>query len=153
MPRFEIRPALPADAAAMMEIRTSVRENVITAERLEELDINEASLVEKLVSSYSGFCAVDNGRVLGFGMGDRLSGEVWALFVRPEAEGNGLGSRLLEAVLEDLKEAGHTAATLVTEVETRAYGFYVDRGWKHDGYNHLGEARLLLPLAVVEDQP
>lgn len=141
---MNIRPATIADAPALMDVRLSVRENVITPERLEELGIGEASIIQMLTTTHSGYCAEEEGRVVGFVMAESSAASIWALFVLPEYEGRGIGMRLLSAVLEQLWRAGHEKATLSTETDTRAYRFYTRFGWQQVGVNAIGEAEMEL---------
>lgn len=141
---MKIRPATIADAPALMDVRLAVRENVITPERLEELGISETSIIRMLTTTHSGYCAEEEGRVVGFVMAESSAASIWALFVRPESEGRGIGMRLLSAVLEQLWLAGHEKATLSTETDTRAYQFYTRYGWQQVGVNPLGEAQMEL---------
>jgi GNAT superfamily N-acetyltransferase len=97
-----------------------------------------------LGESHSGHCAEVDGRVVGFSRTDRTAGSVFALFVRPEHEGEGLGTQLLAAAVADLWSAGHVRSTLSTEPRTRAFDFYVRHGWRHVGYTPAGEAELEL---------
>ena len=61
-------------------------------------------------------------------------GEVVGLYVDPSRWREGLGARLLDAVLADLREAGATSARLWVLVHnTRARGMYERRGWQADG--------------------
>jgi ribosomal protein S18 acetylase RimI-like enzyme len=141
---MKIRPATRSDAPSLMEIRMSVRENVISPERLEELAINETSVASMLETTHSGHCAEVNGQVVGFAMADKASASIWALFVRPEFEGIGIGARLLDTALEELWRAGHERVHLSTEPDTRAFRFYIRQGWRHVGFTSSGEAELEL---------
>jgi GNAT superfamily N-acetyltransferase len=61
-------------------------------------------------------------------------GEVVGLYVDPSWWDRGLGVRLLEAVLEDLRDGGARSARLwVLEHNARARGMYERRGWVADG--------------------
>jgi ribosomal protein S18 acetylase RimI-like enzyme len=61
-------------------------------------------------------------------------GEVVGLYVDPSWWGQGLGVRLLDAVLEDLRAVGATSARLwVLEHNSRARGMYERRRWRADG--------------------
>lgn len=61
-------------------------------------------------------------------------GEVVGLYVDPPWWAQGLGVRLLEALLEDLRDGGARSARLwVLERNTRARGMYGRRGWVADG--------------------
>ena len=64
-------------------------------------------------------------------MVDRASAEVFALFVRPEWEGRGLGSVLLRAAEAELFRE-HERIWLLTDGgdEIRANGFYLKQGWE-----------------------
>jgi len=137
-----IRPANKSDAPDMMRIRTSVKENTMSEERLIELNINEQSLITQLETTHSGFCAEVDDSVVGFSMGDRTDGSIFALFVSPEFEKSGIGNQLLDAVANDLKLHGYKSIRLSTEPNTRAYDFYLAKGWVHVGFADNGEAML-----------
>lgn len=66
--------------------------------------------------------AEEGGRVTGFGSGSRqrdphlaaigYSGEIGTLYVLPEEQGRGIGSRLMAALARGLVEAGHASASV-----------------------------------------
>jgi GNAT superfamily N-acetyltransferase len=61
-------------------------------------------------------------------------GEVVGLYVDPSWWARGSGVRLLEAMLDDMRDAGARSARLwVLEHNTRARGMYERRGWVADG--------------------
>ena len=61
-------------------------------------------------------------------------GNVYYLEVAPEAQGAGVGSALLRAGLDGLRDAGFTEATLWTfTANERAIRFYTAAGWAPDG--------------------
>lgn len=63
-----------------------------------------------------------------------LVGEIKAIYVIPEAWGNGMGKRLMASALGRLAAAGYAQATLwVLDTNTRARRFYEKGGWKQDG--------------------
>jgi ribosomal protein S18 acetylase RimI-like enzyme len=65
---------------------------------------------------------------------DGGEGEVVGLYVDPPWWGRGLGVRLLDAVLQDLRDGEARSARLwVLEHNTRARGMYERRGWVADG--------------------
>jgi GNAT superfamily N-acetyltransferase len=60
-------------------------------------------------------------------------GEVYAIFVEPEAQGTGLGRLLIERALARLAEQGYGAPTLwVLESNVQARRFYERGGWELD---------------------
>jgi ribosomal protein S18 acetylase RimI-like enzyme len=65
---------------------------------------------------------------------DPARGHVFSLYVHPDAQGLGLGRSLLEAAVQGLAAAGHSAATLwVFSDNTAARAFYTRLGWTPDG--------------------
>ena len=75
-----------------------------------------------------------------------LSGEVWMINVAPGAWGRGVGSVLLQAAVDRLKQRGCSRPVLwVLESNTRARAFYEHNGWTFDGASkseHLGGREL-----------
>lgn len=86
-----------------------------------------------------GVVAVEDGRLVGvIRMGhdpDELTaGHVFSLYVDPDAQGGGVGRRLLDAAVEWFRSEGLTEATLwVFEANDRARRFYGRAGWTPDG--------------------
>jgi GNAT superfamily N-acetyltransferase len=62
------------------------------------------------------------------------TGELYALYVHPDAWGRGYGDALHAAALDHLRAEDFSAAVLwVLEGNHRARRFYADRGWREDG--------------------
>jgi ribosomal protein S18 acetylase RimI-like enzyme len=151
-----VRPARPEDAAAIaaVHVRTwqVAYEHVFGAERLATLD------VEQRRTQWEGrlgepdphwrlFVAETEGHVVGFATAGASretddEGELYGIYVLPEAWGSGAGPALMRAALESLREGGFPTATLrVLEDNPRARRFYEREGWAVDGRRegvHLG---------------
>jgi ribosomal protein S18 acetylase RimI-like enzyme len=100
--------------------------------------------------------AVDeSGLVVGFVAARPPEGELFLLFVHPEAAGRGIGRRLLDAGHDALRDAGCREAFLYThEQNERALAVYRAAGYRPDGTiresdfrgTALREPRLVKPL-------
>ena len=66
---------------------------------------------------------------------------MWALFVRPEAEGRGIGTALHAAMLEWLSRQPLERLWLTTGADTRARQFYATHGWQDVGLCGPNEVR------------
>ena len=78
---------------------------------------------------------LNDGLVVGFGMAQISQGYVFALFVDPAYENNGIGGALLSWMEQGLVQHGVGQAWLVTDADPafRAHGFYERRGWERRG--------------------
>ena len=126
-----IRRATVADINTLFDIRTSVRQNHLSREQMAELGITATVLKQALEAGPCAWIAEVDGNAGGFAMVDTESAEVFALFVRPEWEGRGLGSLLLAAAEEELFRE-HERIWLLTDGGNgiRANGFYLKQGWE-----------------------
>ena len=86
--------------------------------------------------------ADDDGVMLGFANAqacrdedaDTSVGEVWAIYVAPEAYGKGYGRELMTATLDYLAQLAYAQVTLwVLDTNGRARRFYEAAGFRADG--------------------
>lgn len=127
---MQLRHAIDADVETLFDIRTSVQQNHLSREQLTELGITPLTLTEALNQSPCAWIVEIDGVAAGFSMVDSETGEVFALFVRPEFEGRGVGKLLLQAAESKLFKS-HDLIWLVTDKneQVRANGFYQRLGW------------------------
>lgn len=125
-----LRQATTADIETLFDIRTSVIENHLSRQEMAELGITPAALAEAIDQAPCAWIAELDGVAAGFAMVDFEAGELFALFIRPHAEGHGLGRLLLNAAEAALFEQ-HASIWLITDghENIRANGFYRRHGW------------------------
>lgn len=76
-----------------------------------------------------GWVAQVDGVTVAFCYANRIDGSIWALFVDPAHEGQGLAKQLLTLATAWLFEQGFAEITLSTGAGTRADRFYTRQGW------------------------
>lgn len=135
---MNIREIMPADIPALFAVRVVTHENRLTLDELAALDITEESVARRMMGSFKGWLCEVDGRVVGFAMGDRATGELWVIAVLPEYIGRGIGSALLRQVEDWLKAEGCPRLWLTTDVDPglKAYTFYRQHGWVDDRIEH-----------------
>jgi GNAT superfamily N-acetyltransferase len=136
MPR--LRAALPGDIPALHRIRLAVRENVLR----DPTRVTPADYVRYVEEPGVSWVAEADGVVVGFGIADRASRSLWALFVDPAFEGRGIGRALLQRLTACLFESGRGRINLSTAPGTRAERFYRAAGWEKRGDLPTGEVWL-----------
>ncbi len=131
----------------MFVIRTSVLENAATAGQLSAGGVTSDAVVEAITTNGKGWIAEINGRPVGFSIADRRDGSIFALYVLPQCEGQGLGTELLSAAVEWLSQEGLQDIWLAVGAGTRAHRFYLRRGWRPTGSKEPnGDVRLELNI-------
>ncbi len=135
-----LRPATVDDIAAMHRIRLAVRENRLG----DPTRVTPAHYHRYVEEPGVSWVAELDGRLAGFGIADRSSRSLWALFVDPEHEGRGLGRALLARLTDCLFASGSGRINLSTEPGTRAERIYLASGWVRVGTLPNGEAWLAL---------
>lgn len=125
-----VRIATSEDVELLFDIRTSVIQNHLSRAEMAALGITAETLTEAIEHSRCCWIAELDGTPAGFAMIDQSEGEVFALFIRPEFEGKGLGQLLLSSA-EDSLFASHEVIWLITDGHEgiRANGFYLRHGW------------------------
>jgi ribosomal protein S18 acetylase RimI-like enzyme len=153
-----VRPARLDDAAAVaaVHVRTwqAAYEHVFGAERLAAIDHSRRrSLAERSIAGGGVAVAEDDGGVVvgfvsvGASRDVEGEGELFAIYVLPEAWGSGAGPALMAAAKELLRASYSDATLYVLEDNPRARRFYEREGWTVDGVTKADE---FLGIAVPE---
>jgi ribosomal protein S18 acetylase RimI-like enzyme len=145
-----IRPATTKDAEQFCEvIRTSITELCHLDHQGDPKEINDW-LSNKTVSNYKAwiehssnkaFVAEINGDIVGVST-IGYDGYVFLCYVLPEVKGKGIGSQLLQAAEESVKNKG--VASFSLESTKTAQGFY-----ELHGYSKVGESEKCLKYEKV----
>ena len=122
------RRATSADIPSMSRIRLRVTENTLS----DPTRITHAMYEAFLGQSGRGWVAECDGEIVAFCYADSLNASIWALFVSPGREGNGLGQSLLKLAVDWLFDIGHDRIHLTTGANTRADRFYSEQGWTRE---------------------
>lgn len=129
------REANVEDIVALSEVRLSVKENALSNPQRITFEMYQTYLSE----IGKGWLCEVNGSVVGFSVASLKDASIWALFVKPEYEREGIGTKLLKLATEWLFKAGAPTISLSTEVKTRADNFYERLGWKRGAIREDGE--------------
>lgn len=124
-----IRLANSADIDAIFHIRISVRENHLSREQLTQMGIIPEAIQQALADAPCIWIAEVEGVPAGFSMADSGDACVFAAFVLPQFEGQGLGRSLMERA-ECFLFQQHETIWLETAGASRASGFYRKLGWR-----------------------
>lgn len=145
-----IREAEPKDAEAIAGIHVrswqSAYRGLLTDGYLDGLSVEDRLEQHRGALSAPGehrtWVAEEGGRVVGFAVtgpsqdadADQRTGELYAVYLEPDRFGHGIGKRLSDHALRDLRDRGFTTATLwVLETNEGARRFYEREGWTPDG--------------------
>lgn len=139
-----LRPAVLEDIPALHALRISVRENKLR----DPSKVTPADYEHRLAQPGAGWVAEVQSGIAGFAIADFRTRSIWALFVKPELEGRGIGRALLRQVMQSLVAAGPGTIHLSTEAGTRAERVYIDAGWTQAGRLPNGEIHF---ICVVPD--
>lgn len=149
---YEIRPATPEDVEAAEYVRVMTWKDayrgIMPDAFLDDLQVDDeevarrrgwlvAALDQGRTSTYVGLV---DGRIVGFvNVGRSLDpgiegGKIYAIYVLPEAQGNGLGQGLMQAAVDRLRADGHSEIGLwVATDNARSRQFYERFGLQPSG--------------------
>ena len=117
------------DIIEMQVVRNSVKENVLSNPAF----ITDKDYEEHIRLHGKGWVCQINNSVVGFAIADLQKNNIWALFLHPGYEKNGIGKKLHEMMLEWYFSKTNKKIWLGTAPNTRAEMFYRKRGWKEVG--------------------
>ncbi|MBN8641578.1 MAG: GNAT family N-acetyltransferase [Flavobacteriales bacterium] len=126
---MEFREAILSDLEAIMDVRFSVKENVLSNPDL----VTIADCEDFIFRRGKGWVCVVDEKVVGFSIVDLVENNIWALFVRPEFAQQGIGKQLHNFMLDWYFTQTQETVWLGTDPGTRAETFYRKSGWQHVG--------------------
>lgn len=131
------RKAVVEDIPQLQIVRNSVKENTLSNPGL----VSDKDCETYLVTRGTGWaCEVDR-QIVGFSIVDMVDKNVWALFVDPAFEGQGIGKKLHDDMLDWYFKQTSATIWLGTAPNTRAEKFYRKAGWKEVGVHGKGEIK------------
>jgi len=136
MPRI-FREATSADIKQIFVVRYSVKENMLSESDLVDENVCASYLIER---GKGWVCEID-GKIVIFAIADLIDNNIWALFLRPEYEKQGIGRQLHTIMLDWYFSKTHKTVWLGTNPNTRAELFYRKAGWKEVGTHGEGEIK------------
>jgi GNAT superfamily N-acetyltransferase len=134
---MNFREAHTNDIKQIQLVRNAVKENVLSNPGL----VTDKDCVEYLTLRGKGWVCEADGIIVGFAIADLIDNNIWALFVHPEFEKNGIGKTLHDTMLEWYFNQQKEMVWLSTAPGTRAEKFYQIQGWKDVGLYGKGEIK------------
>ncbi|MBC5991662.1 GNAT family N-acetyltransferase [Pontibacter cellulosilyticus] len=131
------REATVSDIPQIQKVRHSVRENILSDPTL----VTDQHCEDYLTKRGKGWVCEIDGEIVGFAIADLQECNVWALFLKPEHEGNGIGKQLQNIMLNWYFSQTTATIWLGTGFNTRAEEFYRRQGWEETGLNGSDETR------------
>ncbi len=159
-----IRPVQLSDAQALVDIYTPyVRDTVISFEEEPITEVEMAARIARVTAAYPWLVEEEEGAVLGYAYGSswrtrpayRFTVETTIYLARGQ-HGKGIGSRLYESLLVDLRQRGFHSALggialpnepsirLHEKLGFRKVGHMAEAGWKFGAWVDVGFWELML---------
>ena len=141
------RQAQIEDIKQIQIVRNSVKENTLSNPLL----VSEKDYQEFLTERGKGWvCEIEN-QIIGFAIVDLRDNNIWALFLNPEFEGKGIGTKLQNIMLNWYFENGKENVWLGTSPNTRAEKFYTESGWVKNGMHGSKEIKFEMTKSQWEN--
>lgn len=125
------------DIPQIQIVRHTVKENTLSNPAL----VTDADCEEFITQRGKGWICEVNGDIVGFSIVDLKENNIWALFLRPEFEGKGIGKELHRLMIDWYFNQTKTTVWLGTAPNTRAEKFYTNQGWKNVGMVNKDEVK------------
>lgn len=134
------------DIKQIQVVRNSVKENTLSDPNL----VTDRDCEEFLMERGKGWvCEIDH-QIVGFAIVDLKEDNVWALFIDPQFEKQGIGKKLHQLMLDWYFGQQRERIWLGTSPGTRAEQFYRTLGWQENGMHGKNEIKFELTKANWE---
>jgi len=123
------REAVIDDICQIQKVRHSVKENVLSNPGL----VTDADCADYISNRGRGWVCESQNKIVGFAIVDLTGNRIWALFVLPDFEKQGIGKKLHNIMMNWYFSRTFLTVWLGTAPDTRAASFYRKAGWKETG--------------------
>src|SRR5690349_11682900 len=134
---MNFREATINDIPQMQIVRHLVKENVLSNPAL----VTDEDCKDYLTRKGKGWVCEDKNLIIGFAIADLTDKNIWALFIHPEFERQGVGKKLHDIMLNWYFNQTKETVWLSTAPNTRAEKFYKKAGWKEAGMHGTKEIK------------
>jgi GNAT superfamily N-acetyltransferase len=131
------REAILNDIPQIQEVRHSVKENRLSDPGL----VTDRDCAVYISKKGKGWVCLSQHVIVGFAVADLTDHNIWALFVRPDFEKQGIGRGLHGLMMDWYFSQTRQTVWLGTAPGTRADFFYRRAGWKEIGIHGKGEIK------------
>lgn len=132
------REARAQDIMQIQTVRNSVKENMLSDPSL----VSDADCYSFLFERGKGWVAEnEDQKITGFAIADLRDKNIWALFVDPAFENQGIGKQLHRLMLDWYFLQTNDTVWLGTAFNTRAEEFYIRQGWEKTGWHGSKEVK------------
>ncbi|MBX7110028.1 MAG: GNAT family N-acetyltransferase [Chitinophagales bacterium] len=140
---MQIREATIKDIRAIQYIRNAVRENRLSDPAL----VTDKDCEVFITQRGKGWVCEVAGEMAGFAIADLKENNIWALFVLPAFEKQGIGRQLHDTMLHWYFSQTTQTVWLGTASGTRAERFYRQAGWQETGMH--GKVEIKFELTYI----
>ncbi|WP_159474699.1 GNAT family N-acetyltransferase [Dyadobacter sp. 3J3] len=123
------REAVIEDIPQIQIVRHAVTENILSDPSL----VTDQDCADYLTVRGKGWVCEVASEIVGFAIADLQDNNIWALFLKPEFEKQGIGKKMHDTMLDWYFSKKTDTVWLSTTPETRADGFYRQSGWAETG--------------------
>jgi GNAT superfamily N-acetyltransferase len=134
---MHLRTATSADIPRIQVVRHLVKENILSNPAL----VTDQDCDDYINQRGKGWVAEVDGIIIGFAIIDLVDHNVWALFLDPAHEKQGIGRQLHDTMLDWYFQQTEATLWLSTSPGTRAEAFYRKAGWTDVGTYGKGEIK------------
>ena len=131
------REATANDIKQIQVVRNAVKENTLSDPNL----VSDKDVEDYILNRGKGWVCEINRDVVGFSIVNLVDNNIWALFLAPAFEKQGIGRKLHDLMLAWYFNQTNTNVWLSTSPSTRAEQFYKKAGWKVIGTHGKGEIK------------
>lgn len=134
---MNFREATVNDIPQIQVVRNAVTENTLSNPAL----VTDQDCEEYMMKRGKGWVCEAGGTIVGFAIADLQDHNIWALFVLPGFDKQGIGRRLHDDMLNWYFRQTNHPVWLSTSPGTRAETFYRKAGWRETGLYGKGEIK------------